>query len=278
MTRDDLFHYPYFVERFVGATSHFTAEEVGAYQRLLNWSWLNGPLSPDPDELESIMGKLQQPFEKVWAKVGKKFQTNGDGKLFNQKLEEVRNEVTERRERISAVRSKAARARWDAMQMHSNSNADGMLSKAKDKEEEKDLVVSSSPSPPPSEETTLVGENADAPGRSEKGSKDLRIDAVWRTYEHARSIYLKAKRRTVRPMTLTPKRRTLIRNALKTHGEEATHKAAAGIFLSDYHKGQNQEGREYLSPEIAFRMNATTDNIEKFAELVDQDPREQRRR
>lgn len=62
-------------------TVTWTAEQVGAYFRLLLYEWINGPLDPDPKKLASICGiriekNWQRQWDRIWIVVGSKFAQN----------------------------------------------------------------------------------------------------------------------------------------------------------------------------------------------------------
>ena len=71
-------------------TNAWTPEEVGIYFRLLLSEWVNGPLQNDPKRLARIAGIGSKKWPKRWTIIASKFSQNGDGKLYNKRLEEER--------------------------------------------------------------------------------------------------------------------------------------------------------------------------------------------
>lgn len=106
-------------------------------------------------------------------------------------------------------------------------------------------------------------------GSAKRSEIATQVETVWQSYCWALEIYRRdTGGRYVRP-ALTERRRKLIRDAIKQHGPDAAERAGRGIFLDPFHSGQNDDKREYLQPEYAWRINAKVDNIERFAALVD---------
>jgi uncharacterized protein YdaU (DUF1376 family) len=105
--------YQMYAQDFDMDTASWSNEEVGIYQRLLNYSWVNGGLPSDTLELSRIVREKRLKFEKIFIKnISKKWTENGNGKLINKKQEEVRE--TQRKYRESQVQKGklSAKKRW----------------------------------------------------------------------------------------------------------------------------------------------------------------------
>lgn len=87
--------YQYYPSDFNGDTAAWTVDEVGIYQRLLNYEWINGwktgeGLPDDPKRLCQIARCGTKKFSKSWPTISTKFSKNGEGFLVNRRLEEER--------------------------------------------------------------------------------------------------------------------------------------------------------------------------------------------
>ena len=67
--------------------------ERGAYTHLLFIMWMEGRLPNDTSQLAVLCGCPQEEFEAVWPKVRLKFKVDGDGLIYNERLEVVRDEA-----------------------------------------------------------------------------------------------------------------------------------------------------------------------------------------
>lgn len=106
-------------------TGHLSAEEFGAYCRILFTMWQHGGrLSADDQELARIAGVYPRRWAKIKERVLRPI-TVGDGQLSQKRLTDTWLEVQELRRK----RAVAAQARWStngrahAMQMQSISSA-----------------------------------------------------------------------------------------------------------------------------------------------------------
>ncbi len=97
MSESDLPMMPFFVKDWMAATVHWACAERGAYISLLAFQWANGFVPADSAELARIAGVADADFDRVWSKIGAKF--DGDEKgLFNNRLEEHRKKATRLRD------------------------------------------------------------------------------------------------------------------------------------------------------------------------------------
>lgn len=98
--------YQYYPSDFDEDTASWEVDEVGIYQRLLNYEWINGwklgeGLPDDPERLARIARCTDKKFQKGWQIVSKKFSRNGEGFLINRRLEAEREVQREYREHQS---------------------------------------------------------------------------------------------------------------------------------------------------------------------------------
>lgn len=96
------------------------------------------------------------------------------------------------------------------------------------------------------------------------------VDLVWEAYLQARAAYYRDKNGSTPSAepSLTTKRRTKIRNAIREHGYWKAHDAGLGIFWSDFHTGKNPDQKEFLTPEVIWSINTDRDNVERFAQRI----------
>jgi len=97
-------------------TISWTNEEIGIYLRLLLSEWINGPLDFNARKLASISQISLRKFGIKWVKIGEKFTENKDGKLINERLEEVREKQRLWREKSSLGGKKSAEQRTRVVQ------------------------------------------------------------------------------------------------------------------------------------------------------------------
>lgn len=77
---------------FLTDTSHWEADEVGVYTRLLLTQWINGHLPADINRLARIAGTSAEVMKKIWTVIGCKFVDDGNGNLINLRLEKSRTD------------------------------------------------------------------------------------------------------------------------------------------------------------------------------------------
>lgn len=93
--------------------------EVGAYIRLLSWSWDKGPVPADEGKRAKILGVSRKALQKLWPGIAEKW-VPGDGGLVNRRLERQRAEQEEFRQAKSEAGKAGAGKRW-----HSHNGATG---------------------------------------------------------------------------------------------------------------------------------------------------------
>jgi uncharacterized protein YdaU (DUF1376 family) len=87
----------FYVQDFLIGTSHFSAEETGAYIRLLCYQWDTGLVENDEQKLKKISGISVKKLEKIL----KKFSKTKDGHYKNLRLERERQKQIDLRKRRS---------------------------------------------------------------------------------------------------------------------------------------------------------------------------------
>ena len=102
-------------------TITWDCDDVGAYFRLLMWSWVNGPLPDDKEKLCKIAGKTKQKFKKNWSILSQKFSQDGTGCLINLRLERTRERQAKYLKKQAEYGKLGAEKRWGS---DSNPNGD----------------------------------------------------------------------------------------------------------------------------------------------------------
>lgn len=116
-------HYP---ADFDEDTATWTNEEVGIYQRLLNYGWINGwnsneGLPDDPKRLANIVRCSYKKFQKRWEIISKKFFKTEGGFLRNRRQEEERSKLLNYIKSQSESGKRGAEKRW---KKHGDPNGD----------------------------------------------------------------------------------------------------------------------------------------------------------
>lgn len=73
---------------------HMSLEEVGAYVKLLAWSWDNGPVPAEDKRLAKLLGISMPALRRIWPHVSCKWVPTDSG-LVNRRLEKQREELAE---------------------------------------------------------------------------------------------------------------------------------------------------------------------------------------
>jgi uncharacterized protein YdaU (DUF1376 family) len=105
--------FKFYVEAFLLDTRTMTAEQVGAYVRLLCEQWREGSIPRSTRELAALAGIDTVRFRvEVWKRLRLLFEPDRGGGLVNRRLEEVRSAQDRRRVARSKAGKKAVQARW----------------------------------------------------------------------------------------------------------------------------------------------------------------------
>lgn len=97
------------------STAEMTHSEYGAYNRLLNYQWVNGAINGDPNR-----HPIGYPNGE-WEAIEDKFPLCEDGRRRNPRLESIRQERRLYQEKQSEAGKKGAEKRWGK---HGNPNGD----------------------------------------------------------------------------------------------------------------------------------------------------------
>jgi uncharacterized protein YdaU (DUF1376 family) len=92
--------FSFYAKDFLTGTSTMSLQEVGAYIRLLAYSWDAGSVPTDPGERARLLGCAKSQERELWNKVGKKFMMRGDV-YVNERIEEERSKQARRRQTLS---------------------------------------------------------------------------------------------------------------------------------------------------------------------------------
>ena len=112
-----------YADDFLGGTADMSAEEVGAYIRLLCHQWNKGGLPNDPDRLAKMAGLMAVPMASPsLGYVLAKFQPCADGQLRNERLEKVRAESESYRKNQSENGKKGTKTRWENSKPNGGAN------------------------------------------------------------------------------------------------------------------------------------------------------------
>ena len=103
------------------------------------------------------------------------------------------------------------------------------------------------------------------------------VHQVWQKYLQARMGHYESKHGRV-PKTdpkLTQERAKLIRAAINRHDVPTVVRAVIGIWLSEFHTGKNDHGKEYTEIERALVIKKSDgvpiDGVEKFAMIYQEE-------
>jgi uncharacterized protein YdaU (DUF1376 family) len=103
-----------YADDFLSGTSEMTAEEVGAYIRLLCHQWTKGGLPNDPERLVRMAGLMGSPMGSPSSGyVVAKFSLCADGMLRNARLERIREERESFIQKQSESGKSGALKRWN---------------------------------------------------------------------------------------------------------------------------------------------------------------------
>lgn len=88
-----------------GSVRTMSPEARGVYFDLLAVAWQEGGIPADPSTLAGWLGLTPRRFQKVWAEIQGRWESNGNGLLVNPRMERERSEAMQRHEaRVKAGR------------------------------------------------------------------------------------------------------------------------------------------------------------------------------
>jgi len=97
--------FPFYTRHFTASRNvrKMTNEQVGMYLKLLIAQWEDGPFSRDMDDIAELCDCDSITLSPLWRRLSMCFVESAEGLLYNEFLEEVREEQIEKHER--AVRA-----------------------------------------------------------------------------------------------------------------------------------------------------------------------------
>lgn len=104
--------YQHYAQDWIAGTAHLSLEAQGAYLRLLDHQWIDGPLPNDMEHLSELVGLTRQKFAKVWRRLSKHFPMDADGNLANKRLEMERKKQADYRMAQAEAGRIGAAKRW----------------------------------------------------------------------------------------------------------------------------------------------------------------------
>lgn len=103
--------FPCYPDDLLGATSHMSNHDFGAYWKMLCWYYKNGPLPNDDDSLRRIGTVERQDWMRTKGIVMAKFVLNGDGKFHQGRADEIISERNEINRKVAEKSRKGVEAR-----------------------------------------------------------------------------------------------------------------------------------------------------------------------
>ena len=103
---------PFFVGDYLGSVSVrlMTLAERGAYTHLLFMNWQEGRLEKNPKQLAKLLDCSLEEFEQIWEGIKDKFKEDSKGRIYNKKVEDVKNQCFAIKKKRSKVGSKGGKA------------------------------------------------------------------------------------------------------------------------------------------------------------------------
>lgn len=172
--------FQFYVQDFLMGTLEFTAEQVGGYIRLLCHQWDKGGLPDDDKKLMQLSGMKAKALPEVKVK----FMRNDDGQLRNVRMEKVRDEQQEYRQK----QKERAEKRWNKTDATAMPRHDSGICQTDA------LQSSSSPSSSPSKVNTekTVGDESPPPVKkvvTEKQPKKPLVEKEPSVYMRSMAVY-----------------------------------------------------------------------------------------
>jgi uncharacterized protein YdaU (DUF1376 family) len=103
--------FQFYPRDFIMSTHGMTDEQVGAYIRLLSFSWDRCGLPADDTELRELGYWSPEQWARIWPKVGPKWKRKGD-RLFNERQERERAAQKSRADAAKEAGKRGAERRW----------------------------------------------------------------------------------------------------------------------------------------------------------------------
>jgi uncharacterized protein YdaU (DUF1376 family) len=142
--------YPHFAQDWLAGTAHLSLECQGAYKRLCDHEWIDGPLPNDPAKLARLLGVTPRRFAAIWRDLAEHFKLTPQGYWYNDRLEREREIQEGFRVAQSAAGRTGAAKRWEGHRRADiRRTAGAMRLPMADGMANDGLSFSSSPSNPP---------------------------------------------------------------------------------------------------------------------------------
>ena len=104
--------FQFYAADFLTDTSEWSIQEIGIYIRLLSSQWINETLPKDLKRLARIAQCEYSEINESWPVLKKKFKTDNNGRIYNQRLEDERKKQKDFREAKSKAGKKGAEVRY----------------------------------------------------------------------------------------------------------------------------------------------------------------------
>jgi uncharacterized protein YdaU (DUF1376 family) len=208
----------FYWQDFLGGTAMMDLEERGAYITLLCHAWDHEGIPTDERRLARILGVNKADFDRIWPIVKPKFEQRGDT-FINPRMEKVRREQSEYRERQREAGIKGAEKRWGNGNPNGEAIGDPNGNPSSDPNGDPNgqthgqTMALQSPTPAPTSVSNSVSV-----------SPESRVFDFWKI-----TFGLNGNAK------LTPARRQKIQSRLKDSTEEEIRQAILGCRASEFH-------------------------------------------
>ncbi len=110
--------FQFYPSDFLGdpAVIAMSSEERGVYMTLLCVAWMEGGIPSDLNKVRRLLRLPTKRFDRIWEGVSEKWESDGNGRLTNPRMELVRKE----RQDFSKKARAAAKVRWAESERNAN--------------------------------------------------------------------------------------------------------------------------------------------------------------
>lgn len=95
-----------------GPVIAMSLEERGAYITLLCVAWMEEGLPDDHTKLAKLLRLSPRKFASIWESMETRWYVGDDGRLYNRKMEGIRDEMRARSTTASEAGKRGAKKRW----------------------------------------------------------------------------------------------------------------------------------------------------------------------
>lgn len=152
---------PWYIPEFLAATAHLSTEEKGAYLLLIGYSWMNGPLPKDGEQLRRIAGIEKKSWPGVWNLL-RGFWSDTDAGYIQKRTEKERAKAQQNKITNVNRAKDAASKRWERRRHAPSSSPSNAPSMPEAMLEQCPLPVPT-PLPDSSHEESLSGRESAGP-------------------------------------------------------------------------------------------------------------------